>query len=519
MKLFLVLALFVPSLAIRKSAKHLSSGQTTDVDHPGARAVFSQGALDYLATDLVPMLVEELVPKIKIPEVKADEKGFRIRLYNIAVTNPRVTRPAFRFAPGQGLALALDDIKLDLSLRYFVKGKAWYNPVNTRANARCSPTASASAIVVLGTANGKPTISVKDPAVRISMGKIRVSGSLISKPVQLLLPLFSSSIEKLVQKELMKVVIDLVNKDLRGLIEELDLTVEVPVPPPFDNSGLNLNLTGITAHANHISVDLAVGIMDPRTNRLVRQPVTTVLPDTFDSGRHVSVSMVPEILEDIVRFHQGKWTHTLHTKDMPSESPLKLDTGSLNLLTTPGLRLLWGQKDMQLTFFLDGDAEINFGEGAVDLKLPSAFKFHIKGDDDAEPEHAFTLASPVAGNATVKINPEPEQAILIDVQSLTLSGLSTKESSDRLWFVNTLLINPMVQFLESNIIVPEINKFLGGGIKCCGLDKGKFALRKLDARITQGALAVFADVDVDLNGVFSVPRRFVLQHPDYQLSP
>lgn len=483
-----------------ESAVELHAGRVQKQDNPGARAVFSQSALDYFARDILPVLVEEEIPKVQIPDISADEAGFRIRMYNIRVTNPRVERPAFRFAPGQGLALELNDIKLDLRVNYHVDGKEWWNPINERGEASCRPTAWASAIAVLGTSGGKPTISVANPSVRISMGNININHGIIGWLIELLLPIFQGEIESLVEREITKVVQDVVDKDLGNLLAQLDLKVPLEVPAPFDDTGLHFNLTAIDARADHGVVDLMVGIIDPRTNRLVRQPVSSVIPDAFDGSRMVSVSLASEIIEDIARFHQGKWSHTLQAHEIPEESPLGLDTGSLSLLTTPALTWVWGQKDMQLTFSLDGEAEVTFEDGAVALSLPSAFKFDVK-HDDAEPEHAFTLSAPVLGNATVTIRPEPEQAIMIDLQSFSLTPLSTKEQHESLWFVNTLVVNPMLEFLENSVIMPELNNLFAGGVACCGLAENKFALRRMTTRIQSGFLAVFADVELDIRAI------------------
>jgi len=488
------------ALRKRRLTGHSLVNQSANAQEaPGARAQVSQKALDYFGREVLPVLVEEEVPKINIPDLGGTDSGFRWSIRNIRITNPRVERPAFRFAPGQGLLLELNDIKLDLRVSYSAKGDSWWNPISTSGDASCRPTAWASGLVLLGVSAGKPTLSLNPASVRINMGSISIHGSMLGWLVELLIPIFQGDIERELEKALKKVVEDLVNNELNNILSRLDFKVGVPVPPPFDDSGLHFNFTAISAHSEHIAVDLSVAIVDPRNpDRYVKQPVSTTIPDNVDVNKMLSVSVAPEMVEDIVHFHQDKWSHTLQTGDVPPESPLGLDSGSLTLLTTPPLSSLFGQKDMQLTFSLGGQAQVQFGEGWVDLELPSLFKFDIK-HDAAEPEHAFTLDAPVDGKAVVRIEPEPNQAIHAELQSLSLTPLTTADKHSSIWFVNTLVISPMLEFLEETIIMPEINKLMRGGVPCCEVDG--FALREMTSRISGGVLTVFSDIDLDMRAI------------------
>merc|ERR1711920_1121458 len=310
----------------------------------------------------------------------------------------------------------------------------------------------ASGLVALGISAGKPTLRLDQASVGINMGSISIHGSMIGWLVELLIPIFQGDIERELEKELKKVVEDLVNNELNNILSRLDFKVGVPVPPPFDDSGLHFNFTAISAHSEHVAVDLSVAIVDPRNpDRYVRQPVSTTIPDNVDVNKMLSVSVAPEMVED-----------------------------------------------MQLTFSLGGQAEVQFGEGSVDLKLPSLFKFDIK-HDDAEPEHAFTLDAPVDGKAVVRIEPEPNQAIHAELQSLSLTPLTTAEKHSSIWFVNTLVISPMLEFLDETIIMPEINKLMRGGVPCCEVDG--FALREMTSRISGGVLTVFSDIDLDMRAI------------------
>jgi len=351
---------------------------------------------------------------------------------------------------------------------------------------------------VLGTKDGKPTISVADPSIDIDLGRVNIDGhglGVIGGLMNLLLPLFQSEVHNLVERELKTVVENVVENDLQGLLDKTDFRLPLPVPPPFDNSLLQFDLTSITAHADHATVDCVMGIFDSETDRLVRRPVRSVIPDIFDSSRMMSLSIAPEILEDIVHFHGGKFKQTLKHDE--------LKTGSFigTLLTTPPLAELWGQKDMQVTFSLDGDPEFKFREGTMEVSLGSALQCDVEGvGDKKEPEHAFTLSAPFMANSTAKIRAEPEQAFVIELQSMSLTPLSTKWKHDRIDTVNTAAFNPLVKLMEERLIMPEINKLLDGGLACCG-SASEFALRKMAIRLAAGAFVVFADVDVDLRAI------------------
>lgn len=352
---------------------------------------------------------------------------------------------------------------------------------------------------MLGIKDGKPTVTLSNPSVSINMGSISIHGSVIGWLVELLTPIFRGQLEGLLEGELENLVKGFVNDDLAGILEKLELKVGVPVPPPFDDSGLHFNLTSISAHSDHIGVDLSVAIVDPRDpTRLVRQPVNTVIPDAVDTSKMLSVSLAPEVIEDILHFHQDKWTHTVQPGDVPSESPLGLDSTSLTLMTTPPLGSVFGLgKDMPLTVSLGGNTSVRFGEGTIELNLPSLFKFDVK-TDAAEPEHAFTLQAPVDGTAVVRVDASP-QKIRAELQSLSLTPISTKESHSSIWFVNTLLLSPLLGFLEESVIMPALNSLIDGGVACCEVDG--FALRGLTSRLSSGALTVFSDIELDLRSI------------------
>lgn len=464
---------------------------------PAARAQFSQKALDYFAHDLLPVLVEEEIPKAVIPDVSGSASGFAFSIHNIRITNPRIDRPVFRIAPGQGIDMELNDVSLNLALGFHIDGEDWWNPVNERGEASCIPRVWASGIVVLGTSDGKPTLQLVQPSVFISMGDITISGSALGWLVEVIFPSIRGEIERQLELEVVKLMGDLVNQDLQGILNQLELKVPVPVPPPFDDSSLHFNLNSIHAHAEHITVDLSMALVDTADpNRLVTQPVRVPLPDIYDTSKMFSVTLAPEIIEDVVRFHQGKFSQIISADMVPEDSPLGLTTNSMSLLTTPALNILWGSRDMQLTLTLPDPVRINFGEGVVDLTLPSDFKFDVI--DSADPEHAFTLAAPVAFNTSVRIDADP-QAIHAELTDFSITPLTTKATSNGIWWVNTLVINPLIDILERQVIMPEINKLLEGGVACCEADG--FALRGLDARLTTGALSVFSDVELDLRAI------------------
>jgi len=262
------------------------------------------------------------------------------------------------------LYIELNDIKLDLRVSYSAKGDEWYNSfLSTSGDASCRPSASGTGLLVLGTSDGKPTVRLSQPpSVRIDIGSVNIEGSWIGWLVELLVPIFQGTIESAVQTEIGKAIQAIVNNDLSEILAKLELLVEVPVPPPFDNSAVSFSVSSISTRSDDTTVDLSVAIVDPNDpTRLVRQPVSTVIPDIKDVNKMLSVSLVPEVIEDIVRFHQGKWNYTLQKNDVPAESPLALDSESLALLTTLPLTTLFGQKDMQLTVSLDGLLEVTFG--------------------------------------------------------------------------------------------------------------------------------------------------------------
>merc|ERR1712048_700461 len=147
-----------------------------------------------------------------------------------------------------------------------------------------------------------------------------------------------------------------VSHDLFHMISDLDLTLPMKIPQPFDDSALQFDLTTINVYDDHLSADMIVGIVDPKhPSRLVKKPIKTAIPawnpDIHDASKMLSVSMAPEVLEDVAQFHQGKWEHTIQAHEMPQDSPLKLTSSALSVMTFPTLSTTFGsEKDMQLTF-------------------------------------------------------------------------------------------------------------------------------------------------------------------------
>jgi len=78
--------------------------------------------------------------------------------------------------------------------------------------------------------------------------------------------------------------------------------------------------------------------------------------------------------------------------------------------------------------------------------------------------------------------------------------VTTKSSHSRIWFVNTLVLSPLLEFLEESVIMPEINKLIGGGIACCDVP-GYGSLQNTQTKLTGGVLGVFSDIELDIRSI------------------
>lgn len=537
----------------------------------GAHAQISQKALDYFSGLLVPIFVDE-IPKVTIPTLTGTSNGFQWTIRDVRITDPMIAHHSFQFAAGQGIRLDLSGIEFDLRVRYAVSGSEdichtqqicvdlgpWVrrrrscrseticvpNPISLSGEATCRPTAWVDGTVHLGVSQGKPTLHLSEPSVRIEMGRIDLIGGGVDWLAELLIPIFQQDIERLLQTEIEKLVERLVNEDVGEILARVPLEVDVPVPPPFVDAVLKFYLTSIRSLSDHLSVDLNVAIADPRDpTRLVGQPVRAVIPvQAVDTSKMLSLLLAPEVIQDFVNFNQDKWNHTVQADDALQSSPLGMDFSSLVtrvlmgaavsccVVWTIGVRtdnrwcgILWcgmvlsalvlastavpvlsvvaGRSEMQMTVLLDTPAQVRFREGSVEFSLPTAVHIGIRRDNAAEPEHTLGYEAPIDIAAAIDVKSDPEQSIQVDLQNFSIREINKKENASYSEYLEDYLLNPLAEYLEQQIIWPLLqNLTSNSSLACCENDG--FALRNLSSHIAAGVLTLSSDVEMDLRSNF-----------------
>lgn len=251
---------------------------------PGARAWISQHLLTYAATNVVPLLIEQ-VDKLHLPDIKGEKDGFEYDFSGFKISGVGLS-PTFEFVDGTGIHLAVDKIVASIRCDWSYKLHSWPHvpdgsgyviiPVHdgTHADGTLQP----------GTKEGKPTLTLSGTSVNLDLGKIEVHGSMLSWLYDLLIDAVQGSITKAISSALTTALTNFVNDDLAQILAALTPVLPIPFPAPYNVASIDLSMLSFATTATHVAAGVRGEVIPADASKPAYPVAPLPLPDTPPSA-------------------------------------------------------------------------------------------------------------------------------------------------------------------------------------------------------------------------------------------
>ena len=284
-------------------------------------------------------------------------------------------------------------------------------------------------------------------------------------------------------------------------LASLDLTLDLPFPAPFNIAEIDFTIVDISIAADSAAVGTRSSVNNTASPTSDPYPVAPVpLPATSPAARDASMVTVTLSQWPInngfwVFSEAGLLQYPVTAADIPPSFAIQLNTDFFDDVI-PGLAKAYPNTVMGLVLAVpkgfEEVASIVDGQGVAVNNLPLQFNFSVFPNNGTTSSPAFALQCPASATANASVNATAtSESIFLDVGSLDCTPLQTISSE----FGNVTGLDGLqflVSGLLSGVVLPEINKFLGGGFALPSIDG--VTLTSSSITPVNGSLQISSDI-------------------------
>eukprot|EP00445_Apocalathium_hangoei_P072282 CAMPEP_0204147826 /NCGR_PEP_ID=MMETSP0361-20130328/23071_1 /ASSEMBLY_ACC=CAM_ASM_000343 /TAXON_ID=268821 /ORGANISM="Scrippsiella Hangoei, Strain SHTV-5" /LENGTH=588 /DNA_ID=CAMNT_0051102091 /DNA_START=6 /DNA_END=1772 /DNA_ORIENTATION=+ len=475
----------------------------------GARAWVTQRGLDYAGTELKKVVTAELLNKATSSISPTSGNIFLVGDYsfnNFTVMSANVTDTKLGFLDGQGLDIQVQGIQLAIKADF--KFESWLiHGRGTVVITTNSPASSASLSVAVDvTPMGAPEL--KALKVSVATGDLKstfavTSGSLSAWLLNSLSGLITSFMAPVLKKQAEDALTQMVNVDLNNMLSSQSFELPVPMPAPAGNLTIDLGLCRVRTSKDYMAVDIR-GLISDVTRPSLLYPVQPIpLPEVPPKGLDNSMVAV-SVTKWIV--NSGLWIfHQAGLFKNYSVGPEQIPANPLFSMTTkawghavPAWKSRWyWSRDITVSSFVLEPPTVNLSHGKFAINANTRYVVNttdLKNRSDFS-VFAFSLKSPLKAEVSFGVTnmTAGPQNITINLENLQLNFNLEKSA---VGLVAVPLINPLLSWISSGVIVPMINSALAEGIPVAstnGIDLTNVAVGITDT------MNFYADSKADLS--------------------
>lgn len=282
----------------------------------------------------------------------------------------------------------------------------------------------------------------------------------------------------------------------------MDLTLDISFPSPFNIAEVDFTITEIDVNKDAAIVATRSSVNDtrhPTTNPYpIPAPPIKIAATTEDENMvTIGISAWP-INNGFWTFSQaGLLQYPLKPSDIPSSFPIQLNTTDFNEIA-PGLFKVY--PNCAINILLDVPigftevARILPSEGVAVKNLPLNLNFSVLPNTTATALPAFALQclANASANASVTVGATKEQEVIhLLVETLACSTLRVISSS--FGNISTAGLDMLISTVLTNIVLPDINRFLGSGFALPSFDG--VCLTNTSIIAVNGSLQISSDIE------------------------
>lgn len=194
----------------------------------------------------------------------------------------------------------------------------------------------------LGEKEGRPTLSIPKSELTIGDLNIQIHGTPSAKFVNWLAGVYKDKLKKFISEEFVKTMETAINEQLMQSMSSVPLWIEIPNTPLAVNYTLTAPPKVTSSYIEISSLGLVVNKASPNYYPPVAPPQP--LPAIQDTGKHLQLWLTEYTINTAfyAAFTSGMLTAKITSEMIPSSSPVKLDTTSLNAIL-PGISDKYGK--------------------------------------------------------------------------------------------------------------------------------------------------------------------------------
>eukprot|EP00761_Pharyngomonas_kirbyi_P011710 gb/GECH01011736.1/.p1 GENE.gb/GECH01011736.1/~~gb/GECH01011736.1/.p1 ORF type:complete len:492 (+),score=93.38 gb/GECH01011736.1/:1-1476(+) len=433
---------------------------TTAKNICGGKATLTDKGINHVAHEVLPFVVKQ-VRNQKIPDVHGDTHVSVLGHIDYSVTHIHLDHfnvhslSVSNHSPDQVIA-HISGLDVRVSLHWHYKQKHFPHISGSgKADASSSGASSSVPVTVTFNKNGKPEVSVSDVHVSLGHFDVHIHGGFEAWLLNLLKDLFKDNIKHSVESSIRDTVKSSVNQLASKALSSLDLLQKVD-----DIAEVDFSFCSEDIDSKHISFGTK-GEFYLRSHPTEAPYKAPSLPNS------VNDKMVQLLFSEFVAnsagyvYHNGgKLQYLLTQKDLPSNSPINLNTTDFKTLI-PKLYAKLPNAPMQVNISTSKPPTTTISSKGAEAKIYGYVEVEAL-KPNGKPFNAFTLAVTMDTEASVHVETKNNNQLVLKGK-LSYANFDMKLHSTNVGHFNLKPLNSLIKVLLQKAAVPFLNQYLNNG--------------------------------------------------------
>ncbi|ELR16783.1 LBP / BPI / CETP family, Cterminal domain containing protein [Acanthamoeba castellanii str. Neff] len=436
MKCALVLALVLFGLVALGSA------------NPGFKVTLTQNGLNY-ARGVAMQYLQQKFATVHVPDQGGDAHAPVIgkinwQLQNIVISGLSLPQSSIAILPGRGVSVNIAQASLEITMDFHYREHHWPH-IKGHGNLVIHGSGINIGVAVqVGEANGKPTLAVISSQCSIGNLSVKEHGG-PSWLYNFFLKVLHNAIKNAAEKAVGSAIQNLLNDGGNRALQTIPFTEQFAGIAEVDYS----LVSGPTFGPNYLTIN--------SKGEFYYLPHKTPMPDEVngDMMQIMLSDFVPDSASFVFR-ESGKMTAFLKDKDLPSWSPIRLNTNSWAHIL-PQLPQKYPNMEMQAEIVTTSPPTASFAPQGIQVAGPGQIIVSVL-PASGSPVNVFALNIQLSTSAKVTVQNGRIYADLTYLNSPVTVAYSNVGT------INVSLFDNIIKTLSTDAIVPFFNYYLSHGI-------------------------------------------------------
>jgi lipopolysaccharide-binding protein len=451
--------------------------------NPGFKVTLTQGGLNY-ARGVAVEYLQRRFATVHVPDQGGDAHAPVIgkinwQLKDIVISGLAIPQSGISILPGRGVSVSIGNAAIEIRMNFHYREHHWPH-IKGHGNLVIHGSGIGIEIAVqVGEANGKPTMSVISSNCNIDKLHIKEHGG-PSWLYNFFLSVLHNMIRKAAEKAVGSAIEGLLNHGGNEALQTIPFTEQFGGIAEVDYS----LVSGPTFGANYLTLN-SKGEFYYLPHKTESPFAARPMPDEVN-GQMMQILLsdfVPDSASFVFR-ESGKMTAVLKDRDLPSWSPIRLNTNTWSHIL-PQLTQKYPNLEMHAELTTTSPPTATFSPQGVQVVGPGQIVVSVLPANGA-PVPVFALNINLATSARVTVSGGRLYAVLSYLNSPITPAWSNVGT------INVSLLDNIIKVLSTDAIVPFFNYYLSHGINIPTI-KG-VTLVNPNIVYGQGYLAIATDI-------------------------